>query len=75
MTTHTPAPPPELQPFAAELEEVVEPFHTIRAIEDAAALDRFLFLDPNPATRVYRLRVLLSEMEQTAAYIGRMLGD
>ncbi len=75
MSGPTPASAPELYPFAAEMEEVCEPFHTIRALPDAAALDCFLFLDPDPATRTYRLRVLLAEMEQTAAFIGRLLGD
>ena len=69
------APVPELYPFAAEMDEVCEPFHTIRALPDAAALDRFLFLDPDPITRAHRLRVLVAEMEQTAAFIGRLVGD
>jgi hypothetical protein len=58
-----------------ELPDVCEPFRIFQTLPDAAALDHFLFVDPNPANRAGRLRFLLAEMERAAAHLRVLLAD
>jgi hypothetical protein len=59
----------------SEIDEVCEPFTILKAFPDTEALDVFLFIVPDPATRAARLRAVLAEMEACAAHIRELLND